>query len=160
MSERNQNQALQAALAAADENMRQSSRKRKGLMAALIAGGGSKKCRSYNEQKRTKQEQKRTNREQKQRATGKPRTGAALPGLLFLQHGRRATRSPGGPPGASVAALIVKGWMHSVLAGTELIPYKSVNTDELIRKDLGVDWERAYREREEINNMWTVKVTQ
>ena len=38
MSERNQNQALQAALAAADENMRQSSRKRKGLMAALIAG--------------------------------------------------------------------------------------------------------------------------
>ena len=57
-------------------------------------------------------------------------------------------------------ALIVKGWMHSVLAGTELIPYKSVNTDELIRKDLGVDWERAYREREEINNMWTVKVTQ
>lgn len=56
--------------------------------------------------------------------------------------------------------LIVKGYMHSVLKGTDLVPYKSVPTDGLIEKDLGVDWEKAYRERESISNLWTVKVTQ
>ena len=56
--------------------------------------------------------------------------------------------------------MVVKGYMHSVLKGTELLPYKSVSTDELIGKDLGVDWEKAYRQRESISNLWTVKVTQ
>ena len=40
------------------------------------------------------------------------------------------------------------------------VPYKSVDTNELIQKDLGVDWEKAYRDRESINNLWTLKVTQ
>ena len=56
--------------------------------------------------------------------------------------------------------MVVRGYMHSVLKGTDLLPYKSVSTDELIGKDLGVDWEKAYRERESINNLWTAKVTQ
>ena len=56
--------------------------------------------------------------------------------------------------------MVLKGYMHSTLAETTEVPYKSVDTNELIRKDLGVDWEKAYREREEINQLWTVKVTQ
>ena len=56
--------------------------------------------------------------------------------------------------------MVVKGYMHSVLKGTDLLPYKSVSTDELIGKDMGVDWEKAYRERESISNLWTQKVTQ
>ena len=56
--------------------------------------------------------------------------------------------------------MVVKGYMHSVLKGTDLLPYRSISTDELIEKDLGVDWEKAYRERESINNLWTLKVTQ
>ena len=56
--------------------------------------------------------------------------------------------------------MVLKGYMHSTLAETTEVPYKSVDTNELIQKDLGVDWEKAYREREEINQLWTVKVTQ
>ena len=56
--------------------------------------------------------------------------------------------------------MILKGYMHSVLAGMTEVPYKSVDTNELIQKDIGVDWEKAYREREAINTMWTLKVTQ
>ena len=55
--------------------------------------------------------------------------------------------------------MIVKGYMHSVLKDFDEIPYKSVSTDSLIKKDLGVDWARAYRERNAINAMWTEKVT-
>ena len=55
--------------------------------------------------------------------------------------------------------LILKGFMHSVLAGSAEIPAGSVPTDELIAKDIGVDWDRAYHNREEILNLWTVKVT-
>ena len=40
------------------------------------------------------------------------------------------------------------------------VPYLSIDTNELIKKDIGVDWEKAYRNREEINNLWSVKVTQ
>ena len=54
---------------------------------------------------------------------------------------------------------VLKGYMHSTLKGMEA-PYRSVSTDELIEKDLGVDWERAYRDREQIKNLWTEKVTQ
>ena len=55
---------------------------------------------------------------------------------------------------------VLKGYMHSVLKDTAEIPYMSVSTDELIQKDIGVDWERAYRNREQIRNLWTEKVTQ
>ena len=55
--------------------------------------------------------------------------------------------------------LILKGYMHSVFAGMKDIPYASVDTDSLIEKDLGVDWENAFRNREAINTAWTEIVT-
>ena len=55
--------------------------------------------------------------------------------------------------------LIVKANMHSVLKGMDP-PENSVSTDELMQKDLGVDWEKAYRQREEIKKNWSEKVTQ
>jgi iron(III) transport system substrate-binding protein len=51
--------------------------------------------------------------------------------------------------------LILKGFMHSVFSNMANIPYGSVKTEELIRKDMGVNWENAYRGRELINNAWT-----
>ncbi|MBR2697589.1 MAG: extracellular solute-binding protein, partial [Clostridia bacterium] len=56
--------------------------------------------------------------------------------------------------------LIMKGYMHSVLKDMADYPAHSVDTDGLIAKDLGVDWEYAYKNREAINNLWTEKVTQ
>ena len=56
--------------------------------------------------------------------------------------------------------LIMKGFMHSVLAGETEVPYHSISTEDLIKMDLGVDWEKAYHEREAINDLWTEKVTQ
>lgn len=56
--------------------------------------------------------------------------------------------------------LIMQGYMHSVLADMKEYPANSVDTDSLIEKDLGVDWEYAYKNREAINNLWTEKVTQ
>ena len=55
--------------------------------------------------------------------------------------------------------LIVKGFMHSVFKGLDEIPFGSVDTEELIEKDLGVDWENAYHNREAINTAWTETVT-
>ncbi len=55
--------------------------------------------------------------------------------------------------------LILQGYMHSVFAGMTEIPYHSVDTDSLIAKDLGVDWENAFHNREAINKAWTEKVT-
>ena len=55
--------------------------------------------------------------------------------------------------------LILQGYMHSVFAGMAEIPYESVDTDGLIEKDLGVDWENAYQNRDAINTAWTEIVT-
>lgn len=55
--------------------------------------------------------------------------------------------------------IIMKGYMHSVLADMEEYPAHSIPTDELIKMDLGVDWEKAYHNREQINNLWTETVT-
>ena len=55
--------------------------------------------------------------------------------------------------------LILHGYMHSVFAGMTEIPYKSISTEELIKKDLGVDWETAFRNREANNTAWTEIVT-
>ena len=56
--------------------------------------------------------------------------------------------------------LIMQGFMHSVLKGSDAYPKNSIPTDDLIARDLGVDWEKAYKDREEINNLWTEKITQ
>ena len=55
---------------------------------------------------------------------------------------------------------VLKGYMHSVLKEVTEVPYESISTDELIGRDIGVNWERAYRDREKIRNLWTEKVTQ
>jgi iron(III) transport system substrate-binding protein len=55
--------------------------------------------------------------------------------------------------------LILQGYMHSVFAGMKEIPFNSVDTDGLIEKNLGVDWENAYQNREAINTAWTEIVT-
>ena len=56
--------------------------------------------------------------------------------------------------------LIMQGYMHSVLASMDEYPAHSVPTNSLIEKDLGVDWVKAYKDREAINALWTEKVTQ
>ena len=56
--------------------------------------------------------------------------------------------------------LILRGGMHSVLAGMEEVPYMSISTEELQARDIGVDWERAYHDRDAIRTLWTEKVTQ
>ncbi|MBR1409342.1 MAG: extracellular solute-binding protein [Clostridia bacterium] len=55
--------------------------------------------------------------------------------------------------------LILQGYMHSVFAGMKEYPFHSMDTDELIAKDLGVDWDKAFHNREAINTVWTEKVT-
>ena len=54
---------------------------------------------------------------------------------------------------------MTEGYMHSVLAGFETVPYDSVATDGLIEKDMGVDWVRSYTQREEIRTQFQEKVT-
>ena len=56
--------------------------------------------------------------------------------------------------------LIMKANMHSVLKEIPEGPEGSVNTDDLVAKDLGVDWDKAYHNREEIKKLWSEKVTQ
>ncbi|MBR2761043.1 MAG: extracellular solute-binding protein [Solobacterium sp.] len=56
--------------------------------------------------------------------------------------------------------IIMQAYMHSVLKNQTKFPANSIDTNELIRKDLGVDWEKAYHQREEINKLWTEKITQ
>ena len=55
--------------------------------------------------------------------------------------------------------IIMQAYMHSVLASLTEFPAHSIDTNELIGMDMGVDWEKAYHEREAINNLWTEKVT-
>ena len=55
---------------------------------------------------------------------------------------------------------IVSGFMHSVLKDFPEIPYDSVATEGLIESDMGVDWERTYHERDQINDEWNKRVTQ
>ena len=55
--------------------------------------------------------------------------------------------------------IIMQAYMHSVLASQTAYPAHSMDTTELIRRDMGVDWDKAYHQREQINNLWTEKVT-
>jgi iron(III) transport system substrate-binding protein len=47
-------------------------------------------------------------------------------------------------------AAIVKGWMHSVLKNTDLLPYDSIPTTQILENTIPVDWEATYKEREEM----------
>ena len=51
--------------------------------------------------------------------------------------------------------LILQGYMHSVFRTMDQVPDGSIDTNELILKDLGVNWENVYHSREEINLAWT-----
>ena len=56
--------------------------------------------------------------------------------------------------------IIMQAYMHSVLKNETKYPANSIDTNELIKMDLGVDWDKAYHQREEINHLWTEKITQ
>ncbi len=55
--------------------------------------------------------------------------------------------------------MMLEGYMHSVLKGMKDVPFDSVDTDGLIEKDMGVDWERCYKQREEIRTEFQERVT-
>jgi len=55
---------------------------------------------------------------------------------------------------------VMNGFMHSVLKDQTGIPEGSIDTNTLININIPVDWEKAYKNREEIQKMWTEKVTQ
>ena len=44
--------------------------------------------------------------------------------------------------------------MHSVFREMDQVPFGSIDTNELIRKDMGVNWENVFHSREEINLAW------
>jgi iron(III) transport system substrate-binding protein len=50
--------------------------------------------------------------------------------------------------------LVLEGFMHSVFRTMEQVPVGSIDTNELIRKTMDVNWENVYRSREEINLAW------
>lgn len=54
---------------------------------------------------------------------------------------------------------VIEGYMHSVFKGNTEIPFDSIDTDELIAADIGVDWERTYKQRTEIQNAFQQSVT-
>ena len=54
---------------------------------------------------------------------------------------------------------MVEGYMHSVLEGFAEVPYDSIATETVIEKDMGVDWERCYKQRDEIRTAFQEKVT-
>lgn len=54
---------------------------------------------------------------------------------------------------------ILSGYMHSVLKDMEEVPYDSISTDALIEKDMGVDWDRCYQNRDEIRTRFQEAVT-
>ncbi len=55
---------------------------------------------------------------------------------------------------------VLQGYMHGVLKGMTGIPYDSIDTDGLIKTDMGVDWVRCYTMREEIRTQFQERVTQ
>jgi len=54
---------------------------------------------------------------------------------------------------------IVQGYMHSVLEGFPTAPFDSIASEEVIANDMGVDWERCYKQRDEIRTEFQERVT-
>ncbi len=54
---------------------------------------------------------------------------------------------------------VIAGYMHSVFKGSTDIPFDSIDTEELIAKDIGVDWVRTYTQRNEIQQAFQQAVT-
>ena len=55
--------------------------------------------------------------------------------------------------------LVLEGYMHSVFAAMEDVPFNSIDTNGLIATDMGVDWVRCYSQREEIRTNFEERVT-
>jgi len=53
---------------------------------------------------------------------------------------------------------IVKGWMHSVLKNPPAIPYDSINTPDIIKNSMPVNWENCLNERTELRKNFERKV--
>ena len=53
---------------------------------------------------------------------------------------------------------IVKGWMHSVLKNPPAIPYDSIQTSEIVKSSMPVDWARCLRERTELRTNFEERV--
>lgn len=45
---------------------------------------------------------------------------------------------------------IVKGWMHSILKNPPAVPYDSINTAEIFKSAMPVNWENCLKERTEL----------
>ena len=53
---------------------------------------------------------------------------------------------------------IVKGWMHSVLKNPPAIPYDSINTSEIVKNSMPVNWENCLKDRTELRTNFESKV--
>ncbi len=57
--------------------------------------------------------------------------------------------------------IVKEGEMHSVIKDFPYTPYDtSEPTEYMIEHDMGVDWERTFHQRDEINDEWNKRVTQ
>ncbi len=54
---------------------------------------------------------------------------------------------------------IVSGWMHSVRNDYPAAPYDAIPTSEVLANTISIDWEKAYKEREEIRTVFQENVT-
>jgi iron(III) transport system substrate-binding protein len=54
---------------------------------------------------------------------------------------------------------IVGGWMHSVRSDYPEAPYDAIPTKEILANSMPVDWEKCFKEREEIRTLFQENVT-
>ena len=54
---------------------------------------------------------------------------------------------------------IVKGWMNGVRSDFTEVPYDGRPISELLANNIPVDWEKAYKQRDEIRTMFQEYVT-
>ena len=54
---------------------------------------------------------------------------------------------------------IVAGWMHSVRSDYPNAPYDAIPTSEIVSNSMPIDWERCYKDREEIRTLFQENVT-
>ena len=54
---------------------------------------------------------------------------------------------------------IVEGWMHSVLKDAEKAPYDAKTTAEILKSSMPINWEKTYKDREELRKMFEKFIT-
>lgn len=54
---------------------------------------------------------------------------------------------------------IVAGWMHSVRSDYPSAPYDAIPTSEIISNKMPIDWEKCFKQREEIRTLFQENVT-